>query len=199
MKDGSNSASPYPVWIFIMLAMLLGLAHEALSDDRGDDVAYLLQQKVDSIQIMTQKIDRQRLQADQLRQRLALERQTVADEINFELRRIGAKTFKLALHSPRIAYNLKLVGWLDGYLKALDGRIAFYESGAQRLDYLHAKALDDLKLIQTFTISGLDSLMTDIDAALDAYHLAAIAPLFDVHTIATPDAEAAYKDVVQKK
>ncbi len=199
MKDDANNATPYPLWIFIMLAMLLGWAHEALSDERGDDAAYLLQQKVDSIQIMTQKIDRQRLQAERLRQRLESERQAVADEIIFELKRVGAKTFKLALHSPRIAYDLKLVGWLDGYLTVLDDRIATYESGTHRLNYLHAKAVDDQKLLQTFAVTGLDSLLSDIEAALDAYRLAAVAPLFDVHTVAVPTAEAAYKAVLQGK
>ena len=134
-------------------------------------------------------------QADQLRRRLTSEREAYVREIVTETRRIGATGLKQALLSPRVANNLKLVGWLDGYLKALQGRLEIYDAGAQRLKYLYAKADDDLKLVQTFTLPAGEQLVADIDGALNQYHLAATAPLFDVQKIPAPDPAAVWKTI----
>lgn len=193
MKKDRSHPTPYPAWVFIAILVLLGAAQKALSTEGPDGVIYLLQQKMDSIQIMADKIARQQQQADQLRHQLVSERETYVREIVTEMQRIGAAGLKQALHSPRIANNLKLVGWLDEYLKALNGRIDIYDAGTQRLKYLYAKADDDLKLVRTFTISAGEKLVADIDSALDQYHLAATAPLFDVQKIAEPDPAVVWK------
>lgn len=193
MNNDRSHSKPFPAWVLIAMLVLLGPAHMALSEEGADGVTYLLQQKMDSIQIMADKIARQQQQADQLRRQLVSERETYVREIATETRRIGAAGLKQALLSPRIANNLKLVGWLDGYLKALNGRIDIYDAGTQRLKYLYAKADDDLKLVRTFTISAGEKLVADIDSALDQYHLAATAPLFDVQQIAEPDTAAVWK------
>ncbi|MFH1983345.1 MAG: hypothetical protein ABIL58_15985 [Pseudomonadota bacterium] len=200
MNDNDLSQpTPYPVWIFIVVLILLCLVHEALSAEGAGDAGYLLQQKIDSIQIMADKVARQQQQADQLRRRLTSERETYADEIVVEMRRIHATSLKQALHSPRIENNLKLVGRLDGYLAALSERGAFYEAGVQRLNFLCAKATDDLKLVRTFTVTTTDQLVAEIDGALSLYHLAATAPLFDVQKIPVPDTEAVWKAVISAK
>lgn len=199
MKKDRIHSAPYPAWMFIALLVLLGAAHKALSAEAPEATTYLLQQKMDSIQIMTDKIARQQQQADQLRRRLVSERDAYVREIVTETRRIGATGLKQALHSPRIANNLKLVGWLDGYLKALNGRINIYDAGTQRLKYLSAKADDDLKLVQTFTLSAGKQMVADIDNALGQYHLAATAPMFDVQKIAEPDTAAVWNTITSQK
>ena len=195
MKLDLNLQTPYPLWIFIVLLIVLGVAHKGLSVETADDVGYLLQQKMDSIQIMIDKIARQRQQADQLQRRLTAERAVYAEEIVVEMRRIRAGGLKQALHSPRISHNLKLIGRIDGYLEALHARIGVYEAGTHRLKYLYAKAADDLKLVRTFTVQTGEPLVADIDGALEQYHLAATAPLFDVRQVAEPTAAAVWKSV----
>jgi hypothetical protein len=199
MKTDQNPPVLYPVWVFVVLLMVLGMAHKALSVESADDVSYLLQQKMDSIQIMTDKIARQRQQADQLQRRLTTARAEYVEEIMAEMRRIRAVDLKQALHSARISHNLMLIGRIDGYLRALHERIDYYDAGTHRLKYLYAKAADDLMLVRTFTVETGERLVADIDGALKQYHHAATAPLFDVRGISEPETPVVWKSVVGGK
>lgn len=199
MEHDDRVAKPYPVWVFILVVLLLGMAHKVLSAETGDDVDYLLQQKLDNIEIMTEKIARQRRSADELYRKLSAERETFAEEIVTEARRVRAPSFKLAQSDPRIAYNVKLVGRLDAYLDALGKRISEFDAGSHRLGYLRAKAVDDLKLVETFAVPAVDRLIADIDGALEQYHFATTAPLFDVNKVTVPSGQAVWDAVVRKK
>jgi len=127
-----------------------------------------------------------------------LEQKTEAlkEEIKQERAQLQIESYKRAVLTPRIDYNLKLIQLLLGYVASLNEKIEYFQNGHETLGYYFQQAQDDLLMIKTLNDLEVEKLISQINSILDEYTPETNKPLFDADSVAIEDAERIWNDIV---
>ncbi len=154
------------------------------------DTANRLQQKMDRIQILRNRLKDRVAAAVDLVQALDAKQRIYEAEIRKSLGTLRHPTPAAVLAVPRIRYNLTLIGRISAYRAAILTRIDYFRLGNERLTYLLRQAGDDLTLARTFARVNADTLATHIDAVSAELQAGVSDPLFDAAHLRFPDAKS---------
>lgn len=153
------------LWLFILLFGMAGESSPARANTKSED----LKQKVADIALLHHQLADRIEQAKAIREKFRHQKQSLTDEINVLRQAKQFKTFEDADQHLRIHYNLLLIGSVDGYLKEIDNKILYFETGQNRLVYLQKSASDDIRMIDTLNDLEIDALTTQISLVISQY------------------------------
>jgi len=105
------------------------------------------------------------------------------DEIEIEQDRFGLTGPEAPLENLRINYNLNLIQHLRAYTDRLDERIAYFQTGNERLKFYLRQIKDDIAIINTLKDLEIENLIDRIDTVLDEFMPATQKPIFDATDI----------------
>ena len=128
-----------------------------------------LEQKVYEISSLRVKIIDKIDQAVEMRTRLEHHLAELRDEIRSEQIRTGIYSHQEAMQNLRIRYNLSLIQVLQAYVRRLNERIAYFQTGNDRLKFLVHQIKDDIAIINTLKDMEIDNLIDRINRVLDEF------------------------------
>ena len=128
-----------------------------------------LEQKVYEISSLRVKIIDKIDQAVEMRTRLEHHLAELRDEIRSEQIRTGIYSHQEAMQNLRIRYNLSLIQVLQAYVRRLNERIAYFQTGNERLKFLVHQIKDDIAIINTLKDMEIDNLIDRINRVLDEF------------------------------
>ena len=120
------------------------------------------------------------------------------DEIKIEQNRFGLTGPEAPLENLRINYNLNLIQHLRAYLDRLDERIAYFETGNERLKFFLRQIKDDIAIIQTLKDLEIENLIDRIDTVLDEFILEIQKPIFDAFDIRLMPTDRVWSEIITK-
>ena len=135
-----------------------------------------LEQKVADIDLLIQQLKDRMVQAQSIRDALAAQQKSLISEITLLTKSLKIEDYRQAGEHLRLRYNLELLTTVFAYLDALDSKLLLFQTGRERLSYLHRIAEDDLKMIATLNDLKIDALTTQISLVINLY-------LPEAHTI----------------
>ena len=132
-----------------------------------------------------------------MEKRKQLEQKTEAlkEEIKQEKTQLQIESYKKAVLTPRIDYNLKLIQLLLGYVASLDEKIKYFQNGHETLDYYFQQAQDDLLMIKTLNDLEVEKLIAQINSVLDEYTPETSKPLFDADGVPLKNTEQIWNEI----
>jgi len=105
------------------------------------------------------------------------------NEIEIEQNRFGHTGPEAPLENLRINYNLNLIQHLRAYIDRLDERIAYFQTGNERLKFYLRQIKDDIAIINTLKDLEIENLIDRIDTVLDEFMTETQKPIFDAFDI----------------
>jgi hypothetical protein len=120
------------------------------------------------------------------------------DEIKVEQNRFGINGHEAPLENLRINYNLNLVRHLRAYIDQLDERIAYFQSGNERLKFYLRQIKDDIAIINTLKDLEIENLIGQIDTVLDEFIPETKKKIFDALDIRLMPTEQVWSEIITK-
>jgi len=120
------------------------------------------------------------------------------DEIKIEQNRFGLTGPEAPLENLRINYNLNLIQHLRAYIGRLDERIAYFETGKERLKFYLRQIKDDIAIIHTLKDLEIENLIDRIDTVLDEFILEIQKPIFDAFEIRLMPTDRVRSEIITK-
>ena len=142
-----------------------------------------LEQKIIEISALRVKIIDKIDQGIEMRIFLQKRLNEFRDEIEIEQNRFGLTGPEAPLDNLRIDYNLNLIQHLRAYIDRLDERIAYFQTGNERLKFYLRQIKDDIAIINTLKDLEIENLIDRIDTVLDEFMPATQKPIFDATDI----------------
>ncbi len=181
-----------------MLSMLLLVFSVAIAD-AGTPKTVELNSKVSEISslqhILEEKIDIAAATRDQLQEQV----NELAAEIHQLCNDDTNMSYQAAIKSPRINYNLKLIGQLSGYIERLNKRISYFQIGNEMLAFLLQQIRDDLRLIRTLNDMQVDKLIYRVNDVLDDYLPETKKHLISLEGLQWQSSEMIWNEIIKKK
>jgi hypothetical protein len=128
-----------------------------------------LQRKMADLALLQNQLTEKKDQAIKIRENLYGQLQTLKTEILAEQKQANIINYPAAFKCPRIRYNLRLSGEIQGYITKFNDKIRFYQIGLDKLDYLYKQADDDLKIIHTINNLKIEALTAQIEIVIAHY------------------------------
>jgi len=120
------------------------------------------------------------------------------DEIKIEQNRFGLTGPEAPLENLRINYNLNLIQHLRAYIGRLDERIAYFETGNERLKFFLRQIKDEIAIINTLKDLEIENLIDRIDTVLDEFILEIQKPIFDAFDIRLMPTDRVWSEIITK-
>jgi len=120
------------------------------------------------------------------------------DEIKIEQNRFGLTEPEAPLENLRINYNLNLIQHLRAYIGRLDERIAYFETGKERLKFYLRQIKDDIAIIHTLKDLEIENLIDRIDTVLDEFMPEIQKPIFDAFDIRLMPTDRVWSEIITK-
>jgi hypothetical protein len=120
------------------------------------------------------------------------------DEIKVEQNRFGINGSQTPLENLRINYNLKLIQHLRAYIDQLDERIAYFQTGNERLKFYLRQIKDDIAIINTLKDLEIENLIGRIDTVLDEFIPETQKKIFDALDIRLMPTEQIWSEIITK-
>ena len=120
------------------------------------------------------------------------------DEIKIEQNRFGLTGPEAPLENLRINYNLNLIQHLRAYIGRLDERIAYFETGKERLKFYLRQIKDDIAIIHTLKDLEIENLIDRIDTVLDEFILEIQKPIFDAFDLRLMPTDRVWSEIITK-
>jgi hypothetical protein len=120
------------------------------------------------------------------------------DEIKVEQNRFGINGHEAPLENLRINYNLNLIQHLRAYIDQLDERIAYFQTGNERLKFYLRQIKDDIAIINTLKDLEIENLIDRIDTVLDEFIPETQKPIFDAFDIRLMPTEQVWSEIITK-
>ncbi len=120
------------------------------------------------------------------------------DEIKVEQNRFGINGHEAPLENLRINYNLNLIQHLRAYIDQLDERIAYFQTGNERLKFYLRQIKDDIAIINTLKDLEIENLIDRIDTVLDEFIPETQKPIFDAFDIHLMPTEQVWSEIITK-
>jgi len=157
-----------------------------------------LEQKVIEIAALRVKIIDKIDQGIEMRIFLQKRLNELRDEINEEQNFFGINAHEAPLENLRINYNLNLIRHLRAYIDQLDERIAYFQSGNERLKFYLHQIKDDMAIINTLKDLEIENLIGQIDTVLDEFIPETKKKIFDASDIRLMPTEQAWSEIITK-
>ena len=157
-----------------------------------------LEQKVIEIAALRVKIIDKIDQGIEMRIFLQKRLNELRDEINEEQNFFGINAHEAPLENLRINYNLNLIRHLRAYIDQLDERIAYFETGNERLKFYLRQIKDDMAIINTLKDLEIENLIGQIDTVLDEFIPETKKKIFDASDIRLMPTEQAWSEIITK-
>lgn len=120
------------------------------------------------------------------------------DEIKIEQNRFGLTGPEAPLENLRINYNLNLIQHLRAYIGRLDERIAYFETGNERLKFYLHQIKDDIAIIQTLKDLEIENLIDRIDTVRDEFMPEIQKPIFDAFDLRLMPTDRVWSEIITK-
>ena len=120
------------------------------------------------------------------------------DEIKIEQNRFGINGHEAPLENLRINYNLNLIQHLRAYIDQLDERIAYFETGNERLKFYLRQIKDDIAIINTLKDLEIENLIDRIDTDLDEFMPEIQKPIFDAFDLRLMPTDRIWSEMITK-
>ena len=120
------------------------------------------------------------------------------DEIKIEQNRFGLTGHEAPLENLRINYNLNLIQHLRAYIGRLDERIAYFETGKERLKFYLRQIKDDIAIIHTLKDLEIENLIDRIDTVRDEFMPEIQKPIFDAFDIRLMPTDRVWSEIITK-
>lgn len=118
------------------------------------------------------------------------------DEIEAELNRFGIDGDRVDPENLRINYNLNLIQHFRAYIDQLDERIAYFQTGNERLKFYQRQIKDEIAIINTLKDLEIEDLIDRIDIVLDEFIPETKKQIFDALDIRLMPAEQVWKELI---
>ena len=128
-----------------------------------------LRQAMADIALLNSQLAQRKAEAAEIRDALAARCEAVRDEARRTMHAHAVKTEKDASNTPRLWYDLMLIGEIQAYMDRYAQQIRYYRVAIDRLSYLYQQADDDLKIVNTLSGMKIDALIAQTAKVLEAY------------------------------
>lgn len=170
------------------LVCLLLISYAA-STANAESKAEELQRKIADIGLLKDQLSDRKKQAESVLAELLSQQQALASEVRLLQKSYDFKSYQQVQEFDRARHNIELLRTITAYVEAFTRKIRFYQSGHDKLTYLHQMAEDDIKMISTLSDFEIDALTTQISLVINRYlrdaHIIQIDP--DKIDLAPPD------------
>jgi hypothetical protein len=157
-----------------------------------------LEQKIIEISALRVKIIDKIDQGIEMRIFLQKRLNEFQDEIKVEQNRFGINGSQIPLENLRINYNLNLIQHLRAYLDQLNERIAYFQTGNERLKFYLRQIQDDIAIINTLKDLEIENLIGGIDTVLDEFIPETKKQIFDALDIRLMPTEQVWSEIITK-
>jgi hypothetical protein len=117
------------------------------------------------------------------------------NEITVEEDRFSLDASEAPLENLRINYNLNLIQHLQAYIDRLDERIAYFQTGNERLKFYLRQIKDDIAIINTLKDMEIENLIDRVDRILDEYIPETKKKIFDTFDIRPRPIEQIWSEI----
>ena len=164
----------------------------------GSSKTAALEKKVIQISALRVKIIDKIDQGIEMRIFLQKRLNELQDEIKVEQNRFGINGSQTPLENLRINYNLNLIQHLRAYLDQLNERIAYFQTGNERLKFYLRQIKDDIAIINTLKDLEIENLIGRIDTVLDEFIPETQKKIFDALDIRLMPTEQIWSEIITK-
>jgi len=179
----------------LSLLVLSVLSSPAVANSRK---TVALEQKIIEISALRVKIIDKIDQAIEMHIFLQKRLNELRDEIKIEQNRFNINGPEAPLENLRINYNLNLIQHLRAYIAQLDERIAYFETGNERLKFYLRQIKDEIAIINTLKDMEIENLVDRIDTVLDVFMPETKKPIFDALNIRLMPIEQVWNEIIPK-
>lgn len=154
------------ICLYMALALPFFLTHAMAA---GNEKSARLEKAMAEISAMSHQLAQLEAEATDIRGQLISQLDGIESETRREIRQTGRSSPPSGIENPKIFYNMKLMGELQGYIHRYSQKIKDYRLAHSQLRYLYQYADDDLKIIHTLSNIKIDALITQIQNTLVTY------------------------------
>ena len=178
----------------LLLLLAISVANTEASTAKTQELNRKLSE-ISSLQhIIQEKIDTAKATRDQLQEQI----DKLAGEIHQRCDKENIVSYRTAIRSSRIYYNIKLIRQLSGYTDQLTRRITYFQSGKEMLIFLNQQVRDDLRLIRTLNDMQIDKLIYRINEVIEEYIPETEKHIISFETISWRSGEMIWNEIIMK-
>lgn len=157
-----------------------------------------LNRKISEISSLQHNLQEKIATAKATRDQLQKQIDKLAGEIHQRRDKENIVSYRTAIKTSRINYNIKLIRQLSGYSDQLTRRITYFQSGIEMLVFLNQQIRDDLRLIQTLNDMQIDKLIYRINEVLDEYIPETNKHIISFEAISWRSGEMVWNEIIMK-
>ena len=180
-------------YVFLML-----LAIGAADTDASSAKTQELNHKISEISALQHTLQEMIATATATRDRLQEHVNELKGEIDQQRNKENIVSYRAAIRSSRINYNIKLIRRLTGYTDQLNRRITYFQSGNEMLVFLNQQIRDDLRLIRTLNDMQIDKLIYRINEVLAEYVPETKKHIISLEEISWRSGEMIWNEIIDK-
>ncbi len=196
MKISTHTPRALMLWVIgITLILIPATGGEVFANPKVTQ----LQQKMADITLLKQQLKEHSQKAESVLSTLLTQRNELVSEIRILVKSLNIKTFEQARQHLRIRYNMQLLRTLMAYVDRFDAKISFYQTGCDKLAYLHQLTTDDIKMATSMNDFQIDALTTQISLVINKYLPEAHAIQIDPKRMQPVSSEQVWDAVVNQR
>lgn len=196
MKVVFNTYGAKVIWAVLIMMLLSQIT---AGDSYANQKLAQLQQKMADITLLKQQLNDHRQKAESVLRALLVQKEELLSEIRIVAKSLNIKNLDQAQHHLRIHYNIKLLSTLMAYVDEFDHKILFYQTGYDKLDYLHKITADDAKMVAALDDFQIDALTTQISLVINEYLPEAHAIQINPHRIKPISSQKVWNAVINPR
>lgn len=182
--------------INLALACLLVIS-VAVTRASADSKSEELQRKIADIALLRQQLVDRKTHAEVMHVKLLEQQADLVAEVRLLQKSFGFKSYQQAKKYDRVHYNIELIQTILAYNLMFSDKIKIYQTGYEKLNYLHQLAEDDIKMIRTLNDFEIDALTTQISLVINRYIEEAHIIQIDQKSIKLPPAKKIWEGIVK--
>lgn len=179
----------------VTLFLMVFLTNTACAESN----AHELQRKIADIGLLKEQLADRIQQAETVLAKLLAQQRNLAAEVRLLHKSYDFKSYQQVRKFDRAHHNIELLRSLTAYAEAFAKKIRFYQSGYDKLTYLHQLAEDDIKMINTMNDFEIDALTTQISLVINTYLREAHVIQIDPEKIELSSPESIWNNIVKGK
>lgn len=169
MKKHDYDLSRTAILVFWIAGSILLAGHALHAKAYANEKVTQLQQKMADITLLKQQLKDHSQKAEMVLDNLHEQKYELCSEIRILVKSLNIKSLDQAQAHLRIHYNIKLLRSLMAYENEFSTKILFYQTGYDKLAYLHQITADDARMAATLNDFEIDALTTQISLMINKY------------------------------
>ncbi|MGD2098881.1 MAG: hypothetical protein PVG35_14970 [Desulfobacterales bacterium] len=178
---------------YSLLIVILSIACSSMA--AGGAKAHTLEGRINDIALLRAKIIDKIDQAVEIRRYLEQRSDKLQAEIRSEQMRADIHSYQAALQNLRIRNNLRLIQTLQAYIKLINERIDYYQTGNGRLRFLIDQIHDDLAIIGILKDMQTQDLIDRIDLVFNEFNPELQKPIINIAHIRLLPTEYVWENI----